>query len=171
MFKWFWTISSLGAPNFSIALWFGRTVAVIRAIFSVPEWPFKGVLSFWSYMMNTKQLPHFTNIVCRAGYHFSLVIPRQWFPFRLFTCCVTAVCTTEMQCITISRNSVHNSDAFTFMLIETSIGEIFHLSRNICSESFRWWPNRNVMGHQELDFFGNRFVSPQFKASKRTVNR
>ena len=73
--------------DFSIALRFGRTVAVIRAIFSLPEWPFKGVLSFWSYMMNTTQLPYFTNIVCQTGYHFSLVIPRHWFPFRLFTCC------------------------------------------------------------------------------------
>ena len=71
---------------------------------------------------------------------FSLVVSLQFVPLR---CSV----------LSISRNSVRNSDAFTFMLIETSIGEIFHLSRNICSESFRWWPNRNVMGHQELDIF------------------
>ena len=38
-------------------------------------------------------------------------------------------------------------------LIETSIGEIFHLLRNKCSESLRGWPNRNEMGHQQLDIF------------------
>ena len=61
-------------------------------------------------------------------------------PFRLFTCCVTAVCITEMHSIlSISLNSAHNSDSFTSMFlklkvdIETSIGEIFHLLGNICS--------------------------------------
>ena len=92
-------------------------------------------------------------------------------PFRLFTCCVTAVCITEMHSIlSISLNSAHNSDSFTSMFlklkvdIETSIGEIFHLLGNICSESLRWRPNRNAMGYQELTdiFFGTRFLSPQF---------
>ena len=70
----------------------------------------------------------------------------------------------------ISLNSAHNSDTFTSMFlklkvdIETSIGEIFHLLGNICSESLRWRPNRNAMGYQELTdiFFGTRFLSPQF---------
>ena len=71
-------------------------------------------------MMNTKQLPHFANIVCQA------------------------VCITEMQYfLHFSKLSAHNSDTFTSMFlklkvdIETSIGEIFHLLGNICSESLR----------------------------------
>jgi len=106
-------------------------VTNLSAIFSLPEWPFKGVLSFWSYMMNTKQLPYFTNIVCQAGYHFSLVIPRHW--FLLDFSLVVSLRFVPLRCsvLSISLNSVHNSDAFTFMLLKNRHWK-FHW-RNISS--------------------------------------